>query len=299
MATLVEKPPRPGGHPIRRAKGGIALLLFLVVSAPGASAAQSASSDDWDYPRVRPVEYALTTAAIVGATTLYFVWPAPEHPRWTARFALDEKVRDGLRFDGRSGRAAAAAMSDVLVAGLLVNVLAIEPVLAWNRRSPEVAGQLFAIHAQSVAYSSLLTVVVKYLVRRERPWSRTCEGTPDDPFVCRRDDRYESFFSGHTSAAFTAAGLTCARPPGVLYEPPMQIGACVGSLGAALAVGFFRIASDHHYLTDVIVGATVGSLAGVLLPRWLHYRRERSPWPGAFIPMAGPGHAGIGYLQAF
>jgi membrane-associated phospholipid phosphatase len=44
-------------------------------------------------------------------------------------------------------------------------------------------------------------------------------------------------------------------------------------------VGYFRIAADRHYLTDVLTGALLGTGMGILLP-WLFHGRKRST-PGA------------------
>ena len=48
--------------------------------------------------------------------------------------------------------------------------------------------------------------------------------------------------------------------------------ACAGAFVVAGVTGALRVASDQHYLSDVLVGATVGTLVGLGLPWLLHYR---------------------------
>ena len=54
----------------------------------------------------------------------------------------------------------------------------------------------------------------------------------------------------------------------------------------AAGVGYLRIASDTHYLTDVLAGAAVGTAFGVLVPS-LRFSREREPATGAVAPGRG------------
>lgn len=68
-----------------------------------------------------------------------------------------------------------------------------------------------------------------------------------------------SFFSGHTSTAFTGAGLICMQEKGK--------GWCYPSLVLAATAGYFRIAAKKHYLSDVLVGAGIGYLNGRYFPK--------------------------------
>ena len=81
-----------------------------------------------------------------------------------------------------------------------------------------------------------------------------------------RDDHL-SFWSGHTVVAFSAvaAGGTVARLRGYDGWPWVY---AVGFTGAALT-GYFRMASDNHWFTDVLASAAVGTGVGIAVP-WLH-----------------------------
>jgi membrane-associated phospholipid phosphatase len=96
------------------------------------------------------------------------------------------------------------------------------------------------------------------------------------PEAQRKDDNL-SFYSGHTSLTFTLATAsgTVASLRGYSLAPAIWS----AGLGVAALAGWLRIAADKHYLSDVLVGAVAGSLAGVLLPVLFHGRRD---------PVAGP-----------
>ena len=66
---------------------------------------------------------------------------------------------------------------------------------------------------------------------------------------------YESFPSGHTASAFTAAEY--------LYQEYKDVSPWIGYGGYAVAasVGVLRLYNNHHYLGDVVAGAGLGILS--------------------------------------
>lgn len=90
---------------------------------------------------------------------------------------------------------------------------------------------------QAAVSSRLVVEGLKYGVSKDRP-----DGSGDD-----------SFPSGHTSDSFMAATFIHQRY-GWQYGLPAYI--------VASYVGYTRVASDQHYLEDVLVGAAIGALAG-------------------------------------
>ena len=90
------------------------------------------------------------------------------------------------------------------------------------------------------------------MAQRQRPYS----------FYSKKDDEdsYKSFFSGHTSTAF-AIGTSTAKMLTNYSDIDKKI-VWISALGLASATGYFRIAADKHYFSDVFVGAIVGSLIG-------------------------------------
>ena len=88
-------------------------------------------------------------------------------------------------------------------------------------------------------------------------------------------EAYGSFFSGHTSAAFTVAVFTGEWFSEVYPSSPYRGIVWAGSLSAAGFVGILRIAAGKHYPSDVIVGALVGTGISLSVIRLHRVKNER------------------------
>jgi len=76
-----------------------------------------------------------------------------------------------------------------------------------------------------------------------------------------------SFYSGHTSAAFSLAVFA-----GVQFNDARV---WAGGLSVATLIGILRVAGGMHYPSDILVGAAMGSLIGWLVPT-LHRQKHKS-----------------------
>lgn len=127
-------------------------------------------------------------------------------------------------------------------------------------------GTLILLESASVAM--LANQTIKFVVLRNRPYTRAdnygASPTPDD---------HLSFYSGHTTVAFSlaVAGANLHQMRGGSHPGWVWTVA----LGLATCVGYLRIAADKHYLSDVLVGAITGMAAGFLIPRYLHPTDEK------------------------
>lgn len=121
---------------------------------------------------------------------------------------------------------------------------------------------------QAVVVAANVTQATKLVVTRERPFVAAL--LPEEKgATAQPSDNNLSFFSGHTSVAVSsvvsASTIAFMRGYGVA---PWILGA---GLPLALGAGYFRVAADRHYVTDVLVGAAVGGAAGALVP-WVFHR---------------------------
>lgn len=117
----------------------------------------------------------------------------------------------------------------------------------------------FAIFGEVIFTSVLLNSVAKRAFSRERPYVRNLTDAPPDP------DYNVSFYSGHTSTAFAfvtgAASFVFDDLSPIVRWSFIGIGVLTATL-----TGYFRIAGDNHYFTDVLAGAAVGMTLGFLIP---------------------------------
>lgn len=141
---------------------------------------------------------------------------------------------------------------------------------------------------EAVLATSILNELVKDASGRARPFVRALPAS-ERGLTPHPADNNVSFFSGHTSLAFSlvAATATVAELRG--YHEWYWI--WLAGLPVAAAVGVLRMAADKHYLTDVVVGAAVGTGIGMGLPRLLHPRKL--PGNVTLRLSAGPGMAAL------
>jgi membrane-associated phospholipid phosphatase len=148
-------------------------------------------------------------------------------------------------------------------------------VAGWYRDSPEVGAQQALISTEVIAITAGFQGIVSYAASRERPYGRECGGeVPADARDCETRDRYYSFYSGHSSQTFAAAAVNCMHHAYVpLYGGgAADAAACAGMFTIAAGTAVLRVATDMHYLSDVLMGAALGTATGLLVPWALHYR---------------------------
>ena len=106
----------------------------------------------------------------------------------------------------------------------------------------------------AVALPGMFVLIVKFIVGRARPYTGEIGFFPFKP-----GSAYASWPSGHTTTAFGfAVAMGLAFPP--LRWPLMAV---------AALIGYSRMVLEMHYLGDVIMGATIGTLGAVLVCTWL------------------------------
>lgn len=219
--------------------------------------------------------FVLTGTAIVAAGAAIFI--PPRSSPWQKRNGLDEWGQETFGSSDYDGRLWARDVSDLLVSVNITFPLLVDSLITlnWYRKSPDVAGQTALIAVESLAVSMAVQSLVSSLASRERPFVRNCgETIPESSDDCQSRDRYRSFFSGHTSNAFTGAAVTCSNHVHhqVFGTPLADALTCAVAFTSAGTVGMMRVMGERHYLTDVMTGALIGTVTGFGVPWLLHYR---------------------------
>jgi membrane-associated phospholipid phosphatase len=221
-------------------------------------AATTAHAEPWHqgrYGKNRIVHLSISA----GGSLLYLA-TGPLEDRWMARScrwcdptSLDVAARDALRWDDH---ATAATLSNLDAYGV-TPAFAVALVLAGTLETPSTAAVLDDLVPilEATTVARFVTSGLKIAVGRQRP---------DSHFTGVTDEQFLSFPSGHTSGAFSVAvgAAVVARMRGYRSEPYLWIGGTLLAAGA----GYFRIAADRHYLTDVLGGAAIGATAGLTVP---------------------------------
>ncbi len=125
---------------------------------------------------------------------------------------------------------------------------------------------------EAMAIASDITEAMKFAIGRERPFVHVL-APPARANSPESADNNTSFPSGHATLAFALATSSSeiARLRGYTEAPwLLRVGLPLAALTA-----YFRVASDKHYLTDVVAGAGVGSVVGFGLPYLAHQKADR------------------------
>jgi membrane-associated phospholipid phosphatase len=123
---------------------------------------------------------------------------------------------------------------------------------------------------ESIIVASAATELLKGALGRARPYVSR-DTNPHDFGFGRgfgKNGRYQSFPSGHTTAAFAVAAAVTSEsrrwwPRGQWVVAPVMYG------GATL-VGLSRIYHDAHWASDVALGAAIGTFGGLKVVRYSH-----------------------------
>ncbi|WP_337871985.1 phosphatase PAP2 family protein [Ignavibacterium sp.] len=104
---------------------------------------------------------------------------------------------------------------------------------------------------EGLLYAGLTTTVLKFATGRSRPYMN--EGELQFNFFQTTND-YLSFPSGHSTVAFTLSSILSDRINNTY--------ASIGLYSLAVLTLWQRMYSDNHWLSDVILGASIGYFIG-------------------------------------
>ena len=97
-----------------------------------------------------------------------------------------------------------------------------------------------------------------------------------------------SFPSGHTTMAFAGAAFTTMVFCQCFPDSNLKYVVAGGAFGIAAVTGALRMASGNHFLTDVLVGAAIGTACGFIVP-FMHTQG----FYGAFEKKSGSAKASV------
>jgi len=135
------------------------------------------------------------------------------------------------------------------------------------------------MYYQTMSLNYGLNATTKAIIARSRPLSYNENSTEEmllDP------DTNFSFYSGHSSTAFASAVFNSI----MLSEMPQNTLRDVGiglNLANATAIATLRVLAGKHFLSDVVVGAVIGSGIAYLITE-VHRIENSSHFPQGFTP---------------
>lgn len=269
---------------------GLVLVMAVVTQADvppaktstAGTAAAAAAQEIAQSPRLRwdpRIDIPVSGALVVGWVLSEFVIKKPLAPkacRWCDTNTFDTSIR-GLFNPTRTPSAFGLAGPDLAsyVTGMIalpIAMLGLDALWAWQGGGSSMDWLVDTLIMIESTFSALaVSQTTKYLVGRARPYT---VDAPAELLATARDptDHDVSFFSGHTTFAFSlavSAGVTASLRK---YKYAWVTWAAGLSLASATMV--LRLAADKHWATDVLVAMVVGTAAGIAIPVLFHGQRD-------------------------
>lgn len=230
---------------------GVVLLLLVPVT----SRAQTADTLHSEHSVLSAREGLLIGGFVAGAVAAapadrFFTRELQDDARQASRFY--NKGATVFRLFGQPGALFAGG-------GLYIIGLASE-----NRRAEDLG-----LHSmEAIFIGSAITGATKIIAGRARPRISKDNARNFGLFRGLKGDNYESFPSGHTTAAFAFASLVTAETSHWNSGSRWIVGPLM--YGAATLTGVSRIYNNAHWASDVIAGAAVGTLTGIKVYQYQH-----------------------------
>lgn len=230
----------------------LALLLALVSLGASARLAGQADAARDSTPQRRsvPVLGLWFVAGTIASSSVDGGWER------TIRGASPQSS-SGLREAARFGNAWGSPGAIVAAGALWLGGRALDDTLR---------ARLGGRALEALVVSGIVTGGLKGLTGRARPFA--APGNPERWAFGRgiRNNGYQSFPSGHATAAFAFASAITAQLHSDRSRLARWAGPVLYSLAAVTA--FARTYDNAHWLSDAAAGAAVGTLSGLAVVRW-------------------------------
>lgn len=169
----------------------------------------------------------------------------------SAAFILDQENREFWQ------RHRTKTLDDIAEVGRIYGEISYAAILSgslylggkiFKSKDVSVTGRMLI---EGLLYAGLTTTIIKFTTGRSRPYMN--EGDFNFIFFQTTND-YTSFPSGHSTVAFTLSSI--------LSERINNTYASIGLYTLAVLTLWQRMYSDNHWLSDVILGASIGYFIG-------------------------------------
>ena len=246
----------------RRCRG--LLFLGLLLWMMNGALAQHAP-----YQVSQPLDLSLSLGGLAVSSASYLLSRQIE-PLSSLELSLQNQANI-LRIDrsaANAWRPGIAKASDVL---LYTGILSPTLLLTSKRIRADAKTQLW-MSVETFLLTFSATQTTKIAVLRARPFTYISTSDPTLTELQQEADARFSFFSGHTSMTASMCWYTASVFD--TYFPESKARPFVWGAAASLpaVVGWMRVRSGKHFLTDVITGYAVGAAIGWLIPR-LHRKK--------------------------
>jgi membrane-associated phospholipid phosphatase len=200
-------------------------------------------------------------------------------PESTVAALRKEDVNGFDRWAAGMSSEKAANASDMLFYGSMPLPI----VLLADKHIRKDAGKIGFLYLEAMSITGLLYTGSTFLTNRYRPETYATELPVADR---TSGGNKNSFFAGHVALVGTSTFFTAKVFAD--YHPESKLRYVFYGIAAAstAATGYLRHRAGKHFPSDVIIGTTVGTLSGILVPHFHKYSRMKNN-KMSIIPFAG------------
>lgn len=255
-------------------------LLCCLLTSPVCLAQESENTSFNPYHINKKRDFTILGAgAVVNAVGLYII---TSKDRLTPEQVLAARKEDVPKFDRWSAgyyNPDAKLASDFLAYGSLTFPL----LLLADSDIKANAGSVYLMYLQTMAIEDAQFIFTAGLTNRKRPLVYS-EEAPMEERTAKPNQN--SFFAGHTAA--TAASCMFTAKVYHDFNPDSPWRPLVWGAAALVpaTVGYLRLEAGKHFLSDNLIGYTIGSLTGILVPEF--HRKNRGQSRYSLVPVYSP-----------
>lgn len=143
-------------------------------------------------------------------------------------------------------------------------------MLSKNERSH--AGQISVLFVESMATTGALFSITAGLVHKSRPLVYNTSVPMEERM---ENDEQRSFYAGHTAATATASFFAAKVFHDFNPDSPLRPYVWGAAAAVPALVGYLRIRSGKHFLTDNLIGYVLGAASGILIPE-IHKKENKN-----------------------
>ncbi|RYG48927.1 MAG: phosphatase PAP2 family protein [Chitinophagaceae bacterium] len=221
----------------------------------------------------------LGAGAVVNAVGFYII---TSKDRLTPEQALAADKQNIPKFDRWSAgyyNPDAKLASDFLAYGSLTFPL----ILLADPKVREHKVPVYMMYLQTMAIEDAQFIFTAGLTNRKRPLVYG-EQVPMEERTAKPNQN--SFFAGHTAATAASCMFTAKIFNDFNPDSPWKPVVWGAAFAIPATVGYLRLEAGKHFLSDNLVGLTIGSLTGILVPEF-HRKREK-PARLMMVPVYSP-----------
>jgi membrane-associated phospholipid phosphatase len=263
--------------------GGLLIyLLFLALNSNAQDSSSNFSNQGPVYKLKGSVD--IPVFAIAGGWSGYALTKIYSKDTSSLAKILSLRKEDVNGFDRRAidqYHLKARNMADILFYGSMPLPL----LLFLDNDIRKDAGKILFLYLEAMSIHGLLYTGSVYLIDRYRPYTYN----PAVPMSERkRGGGKNSFFAGHvglvgTSTFFIAKVYSDYHPDSKLKY--LLYGAAIVATGST---AYLRYRGGQHFPSDILLGLTVGTLTGILVPQF-HKNKSNKNSNLSFTPFTGSG----------